>query len=719
MRWQRVARLGIAVFVIVFAGVVFVAMRRGRSVPPANDAPVLRTDDNAISEDRGGIYEYTKADKTQAKITWKHRLSYEDGRSKLRGLSLTLPDRNGRSFTVTSQDAEVLMPPGKELTTARLVRDVRLVTSDGLMVTSGEATYDDREGMVKVPGPVEFTRGRLSGNGIGATYDRNRDVLWLLDQAQIFIAPDTAGSGKVDATAGAAGLARGEHFVRLSRAAHVVTDGRTMDADEITAVLTPDDKQIQTMQLRGNSRITGTGTAAQAMSAKDIDLTYGADGRTLQNARLMEQSVVQMAGEGGSSRRIAARTIDMTMSPDGAAVTQLNANESVVVDLPPDADGPARQIRAAVLRASGASAGLQSASFEGGVEFRETRPVRGSMPAVARTARSSRLILETKPGFGAVQQADFHGDFSFTDGAELSAESPRALYHIDRDQIDLSPFTGDAGSGPRVSDGKVTVDARNIQFSPSTRKLSADTDVRSVVRPQRQGSGNADSTQGQARVPVMLKADRPINATSNRLTYEGGSLATYSGDATLWQDDSRVQADTIVIDDKTGNLTARGRVRTRMMLEDVDPKTKQRKAAPTTATAESLVYDDAKRLATYSSSPTMPAHLTGPQGDVTGDRVELYLKESGNELERFEAHDKVVVQDSLRTAKGAHLVYTAADDNYVITGAPVEVIEKTDSGCQQTFASTVKFNRTVDRVETEGDRARVNSRSIACPERRF
>ncbi len=35
------------------------------------------------------------------------------------------------------------------------------------------------------------------------------------------------------------------------------------------------------------------------MAAKDIDLTYGPDGRTLQQSKLMEQSVAQLPSDGG------------------------------------------------------------------------------------------------------------------------------------------------------------------------------------------------------------------------------------------------------------------------------------------------------------------------------------------------------------------------------------------------------------------------------------
>ena len=139
----------------------------------------------------------------------------------------------------------------------------------------------------------------MTGKGTGATYDRNRDVLWILADAQISVTPDEKGGGAMQGSAGTAGLARADHYVRLSKAAHVVADNRTIDADDLTAALTPDDQKIQTMQLRGNSRIVGTGANAQSMTAKDIDLTYGPDGRTLQLAKLMEQSAVQPPSEPG------------------------------------------------------------------------------------------------------------------------------------------------------------------------------------------------------------------------------------------------------------------------------------------------------------------------------------------------------------------------------------------------------------------------------------
>ena len=63
------------------------------------------------------------------------------------------------------------------------------------------------------------------------------------------------------------GLARNDHYLKLTEGAHVVGEGRTLDATELTVQMTPDDKLIQNMALRGNSRITGTPGAAAGAQA--------------------------------------------------------------------------------------------------------------------------------------------------------------------------------------------------------------------------------------------------------------------------------------------------------------------------------------------------------------------------------------------------------------------------------------------------------------------
>ena len=197
----------------------------------------------------------------------------------------------------------------------------------------------------------------------------------------------------------------------------------------------------------------------------------------------------------------------------------------------------------------------------------------------------------------------------------------------------------------------------------------------------------------------MFKQDKPVNVMSNRLEYDGVSEATYTGNALLVQDKSRIAAETIVMDDRSGNLTARVKVRSTMMLEDEDPKTKVRKLTETVATADNLVYDDAKRLATYTATGPAPATLKTAQGDMRGNRIDLYLKESGSEIERAESDGNVSVKLETLYAKSKHLVYTAAKDEYVLTGDPVISVKKDEQGsCKETRGNTMTYLRAEDRT---------------------
>jgi lipopolysaccharide export system protein LptA len=622
----------------------------------------------------------------------------------------------------------------------------------------------------------------MNGSGTGATYDRPREVLWILDAADVKVAPDPTGGGAIHITSKAAGLARHEHYMKFTGGARLEGEGRISVADEATAYLTPDDERVTLLELRGNSRVTGSGTGPQSMDARDIDLRLGTDGRTLQGAKLMENAAVQLPGESNASgRRIAGKTIDIALGPDGATVTSLTANENVEVQLPADGDLPARRIRSTSLVATGAAGtGLQNATFAGPVEYRESRAAQRGVTAVDRTARSQRLDVQTKPGFGDIERAEFHGNVHFTDGATTTADAPVAVYTIKDDRLDLSPSsTGDPGTGPHVSTDRINVDARTIQLGLSSEKMTAETKVRSLMQPQNRSAeppargGNLPqvapnqppargaasppqsktesvpragtppaATQPSAkaasrpqatattaapgspakteeiRMPAMLKQNEPVNVTANRLNYDGGtSLATYMGNARLWQEDTEVRADTIVLDDKNGNLRATTNVRTMMSLAPQDEGTKGTKGKtkvapqPTITVADALLYEDARRRATYTNK----AHMSGPDGDVTGDKIELYLTESGGELEHAEAYGNVVSRQETRRAYGSHLTYIAAKDEYTMVGTPVEVYDDMSPDCKLTKGTTLTFHKAVDTITASGNGvSSTQTKSIAC-----
>jgi hypothetical protein len=296
-------------------------------------------------------------------------------------------------------------------------------------------------------------------------------------------------------------MARREHYMKFTGGARLDGEGRVTTADEATAHLTEDDERITRMELRGNATMTTKPGASgpEKMQARDIDLAYAEDGRTMQTAHLVDNAVVRLPGaQGKSGKQISGKGIDVALGPDGQTVTGLNASENVQVDLPADGELPDRRITAAILVATGAPpaggqpGGINAASFAGNVEYRENRAAKAKLAAIARTAKSEKLDIRTKPGFGDLERADFNGNVHFTDGPETEADAPTAIYAIAQDRLDLMPTQGVAGKGPRVADGRVSIDAVNIQMLLSAQKMKASTNVRSVMV-QQQGKTKDDS----------------------------------------------------------------------------------------------------------------------------------------------------------------------------------------------------------------------------------
>ena len=711
--WQKRLRLAIALSVAIFAIMLVVSLRKGREATKQTAVAPPHLEKGVLTKGGEGHVDTRDGGKGGISLKFGNQITYADNRSKFGGgVTLIIPDKNGRSITIQSDEAEITRPVGKQIGTAAFTGGVKLTTSDGITVTSPTATYSDDEQMARIPGPLSFSKGRMTGSAVGATYDQARNVLWLLDRAKVDVAPDKDGAGAIHITSKTAGMARSDHYMKFQGEARLEGQGHVVSGDEVTTHLTEDDERMTRMELRGNARITGTPgkTGAQDMSAKDIDLAYAEDGRTLQSARLLENASMQLpADKGKGGRRITGKTIDVTMGPDGSTVTNLAAAENVQVDLPAEGDTPARRIRSAALLARGGEHGIQDATFNGDVDFREMRPARGKSPATERTARSARMDLKTKPGFGEIEQASFHTNVHFTDGTKTAADAPTAVYTIGQDRLDLSPGQGDTGRGPHVSDGRITVEARTISMTLGTQVLKADTNVRSVMV----GSKPGAKSDGAVRMPSMLKQEQPVNVQSNRLDYDGAnSVAIYDGSARLWQEDTTIRADKITLEDKTGNLRGSGNVVTSMVLTEAKDTTAAKAATPpqaTNTTAEELLYEDQRHRATYTGK----VHMNGPSGDVTAAKIELFLAEQGGQMERAEADGDVVSRQELRRAYGHHLTYNAKDGTYTMTGSPVKVYDDTPGDCRMTEGAIATFQRVGGASTVQGSDAFPHKSSAA------
>ena len=725
MRWQKLAQLAIAAFVLVFLVVLVVALRRNKPAgePPGAATPLPDKQVQVFNPD-GGKNVFFSAGKKVFDATFGAHVGLADGRQLLSKGVRIRTTRDGKELVITAETAEIRQK-GSDVESVLLKEKVGLIGAGGLDIRTEEATYASSDGVVRMPGAVTFQKARLKGSGVGATYDLNREVLWVLDKGTFTVAADKDGQGAMEGSAGSIGLARLEHYVRLNKDAHISatgSDGRDIRADEITIALTPDDERVQGLQLRGNSRMTGGASGPQSMSARDIDVSYGADGRTLQTALLTENAVLQLGAGAAVGKRIAGRIINLSLAPDGKTVTQLTSTDNVQVDLPAENNAPSKRIRSANLVANGPpETGLRTASFTGKVTYQETRAARRNLPAIDRTARAESLNIDTKPGLGAIEKADFRGNVRIEEKPDVVAEAQRGLYYVERDRIELMPSDGDPGPPPNVVDGRISVQARTIEFTLTTRDMTADTKVRSRILGKPSGRGQA------SKVPSVLKQNEPVNVTANRLQYQGAaSRAVYTGNVMLWQegdpatgkgDTAVIKGDTLTLDDKTGNLEVDGHVVTDYALEETDKKTGQKKQTRMFGKANHFVFDDKRRLGTY----TQDAELNGPQGDLSAHKIEIFLQATANEVERLEAYAQgkdVSIKDGNRRTYGAHLTYTASDDKYLMIGTPVEVIEEIERDgkkhCRQAKANHVEFYRGQETGLMSGSRAPVQMQNIDC-----
>ena len=101
--WRRRLRLALAVFGFGVLAVVL-AVRQPREAR-APVAPVERVDPTARFETRGCDVVQLKGGSQDLRIECESQATYEDGRTKLAGVTLTVDNRAGRTFVVTGQEA--------------------------------------------------------------------------------------------------------------------------------------------------------------------------------------------------------------------------------------------------------------------------------------------------------------------------------------------------------------------------------------------------------------------------------------------------------------------------------------------------------------------------------------------------------------------------------------------------------------------------------------
>jgi lipopolysaccharide export system protein LptA len=351
------------------------------------------------------------------------------------------------------------------------------------------------------------------------------------------------------------------------------------------------------------------------------------------------------------------------------------------------------------------------------------------LPDRVSTSRTLDAAFLPQGGIASIIQ---QGTVAYNDGQAASkrtqAWANKALYTPADRILVLS-------GSPRVSEGGMVTTARTIRINRATDDAFAEGDVKSTY------SELTEQPSG-----ALLASSSPIHVTAaTMMVHNSPEVALYQGKARLWQDANIVEAPSIQFDRDRRFLVAQGngaqpvstvlvqakpgqpdkakrdnaqpdgagqdKAQAGKSRETGEHKAKNEEkpgeASPVAITSARLTYADAERLAHYeggvvakgssftSSSSTLDVYLV-PRSQTSSSQ----LLTGPGQLDHMVAKGNVVVQQPSRRAEGQTLVYTAAEDKFVLTGGPPSIF---DAERGKITGVSLTFFRGDDRVLVEGE----------------
>ncbi len=343
-----------------------------------------------------------------------------------------------------------------------------------------------------------------------------------------------------------------------------------------------------------------------------------------------------------------------------------------------------------------------------------------STPGAPDRVSTSESVDATFLPQGGIDSITQQGNFVYTDAQppdkRMQAWANSGRYTpTDR----MLALTGNA----RVTSGGMATTAKTIRISRATGDAFAQDEVKSTYSELKEQPDGA-----------LLASSSPIHVTAQSMTAHSTSgIALYSGNTRLWQDANVIEAPTIEFDRDRRFVTAQGTpaqpVQT-ILVQSEKPQgqrvaadkssqaeknvgKKPRKAAPLSGsspisiTAAKLTYADSERRVHYEGGVA----VKGSDFTAAAKTIDAYLlprsQTSNNQsfagpgqLDRMVAQNDVIVQQPKHRAEGQNLVYTAADDKFVLTGGPPSIF---DAEQGKITGVSLTFFRHDDRVLVEGE----------------
>jgi lipopolysaccharide export system protein LptA len=265
---------------------------------------------------------------------------------------------------------------------------------------------------------------------------------------------------------------------------------------------------------------------------------------------------------------------------------------------------------------------------------------------------------------------------------------------------------------PRITQGGMATTADTIRIHRASGDALAEGGVKTTYSELKAQPDGA-----------LLASASPIHVTAHTMTArKNPGVALYTGNARLWQDANIIEAPSIQFDRDRRFVIAQGTsaqpVETTLFQSEKpsaggsNAKVKGKADAPPGAspiriTAPKLTYMDSERMAHYEGGVA----AKGDQFTASAKTADAYLLPAGQnsktrsapgaaQLDKIVAAGDVIVQQPNRKAQGQKLVYTAAEDKFVLTGGPPSIF---DAEQGKITGVSLTFFRRDDRVLVEGE----------------
>ncbi|MBZ5686606.1 MAG: LPS export ABC transporter periplasmic protein LptC [Acidobacteriia bacterium] len=609
---------------------------------------------------------------------------------------------------------------------------------------------------------VEFRTPQASGWAVGVKYAGKTNTLTLASQIHIELSgPDASvieathgiitndprqivlagprlsrSSGTVRADEATFYLGRENHVERVLATGDVTTELRTISsgssgeksteihgrADQAEFLLPGGEDLLRTATLSGKVHFEQVGVEDIQGEAGRVIFDFAGENQ-LQKVHAVDGAhlLQKMAKSSGSADKnsgpqnfdLSAPVIDFTVA-NGRVLKQAMTSGAARITLTQAQDNPAAAqpdqqtvVTAGKFLADFNSSGGKNhlTSVRGAPEVRIANSVQGEPDRVS-TSDSVDAAFFPQGGIESITQK---GNVTFSDNQpadkRMQAWANSGRY-TPADHILL--LTGN----PRVADGGMATTANTIRINRATGQALAEGDVKSTYSELKEQPGGA-----------LLAASSPIHVTARSMTAHKppASVATYTGNARLWQDANVIEAPSIQFDREHRSVVAEGssaKPAQTVLVQMEKPSTNESdtqhgakmsslgRSSPITITAKRLSYVDSDRKVHYeggvfakgadftASSRTADAYLLA-RSQTTSNQA---LSAPGK-LDRMVAQGDVLIQQTNRRAQGQTLTYTAADDKFVLTGGPPSIF---DAEQGKITGVSLTFFRRDDRVLVEG-----------------